>query len=137
MSPHREDAWDPTYSVGHPELDRQHHELLAIINELDRHPGERREDTADYLRRLACYAIEHFRYEEGLLRVAGVEDMDAHMQEHEQYKQKVEDFVRRYASGAANLPKDIRRFLRSWFVEHIINSDRRHIAALRTLAIGR
>ena len=61
--------WDPSFSVGVATLDKQHRQIVDMINLLlsDLDATVRSETISDLLTKLTTYASNHFKTEERLL----------------------------------------------------------------------
>lgn len=121
--------WLPEYSVGHPTLDRQHHHLLDLLNDLADCAGQSGSGADsrfhEILNDLAVYAREHFVTEENLLRQYHYDDLAAQQEEHATYEAQLTDIVTDAAFG--KLEKGLLlHFLKSWWLEHILVSDMRY-----------
>ncbi|AMK11383.1 bacteriohemerythrin [Pseudodesulfovibrio indicus] len=116
--------WDETMSVGLDELDEQHMELIALINEafeaIQRSDESRLMELVDHMRE---YAEVHFETEESVMRSCGFPELDAHREMHGQFAEKAEDF-RRTMRSRTNLT-EIFIFLSRWLTNHIMVEDRK------------
>jgi len=131
-------AWEDRYSVGDPEMDRQHRHLLALCNTLAdcSISTEEGSDTAfhDILNELANYARTHFANEEKLLADTGYPDLTAHCDDHCSYESDLADFL--FSACVSQPDKSaVHRFVLGWWLKHILQNDmayRDHLLA-RTL----
>lgn len=120
--------WRDEFLVGFDEIDNQHHELLAHINQLalmvSREDSSGIEETMQFL---ADYVHFHFDCEEKIMRDVNYPLMNEHLREHEKL---VEQFLRLKAeitSGAHDklyLSFQIQLFLFDWFANHTTKTDR-------------
>lgn len=125
--------WSPELSVGVAELDEQHKQLLAMLNDLHAALLERRgrEVVADIVERLKNYIRRHFTREEALLERLGYPDLSAHRAEHNQFIERTLDFDMACNDGGVVSPMEIQGFLRRWLVDHIRGTDKRYAAFLK------
>ena len=131
-------AWEDRYSVGDPEMDRQHRHLLALCNTLAdcAISTEEGSDTTfhDILNELANYARTHFANEEKLLADTGYPDLTAHCDDHCSYESDLADFL--FSACVSQPDKSaVHRFVLGWWLKHILQNDmayRDHLLA-RTL----
>ena len=119
-------VWSEDYSVGHPGMDAQHRKLLALCVEAER--------CADYddprghevfhlvLNDLFRYADSHFAAEERLLAATGFPELQAHKDEHEMWLEHLADLLVTSLDTPPDIPR-LRRFLRSWWRQHILGTD--------------
>jgi hemerythrin-like metal-binding protein/PAS domain S-box-containing protein len=115
--------WSERYSVGVDILDEQHRRLLRLCARAAR-ILEAPEAGAlpDILEEMRQYAAEHFLTEERLLAEAGYDAVDAQTQEHQAYMTGLADLMLSAAAGALE-PAAVHRFLLSWWLSHILESD--------------
>ena len=84
-------AWTDDLSVGIEEIDRQHKELVNILNELHEAITQRRASSAcvAILDELIEYTRVHFTVEESLFRILGYPGYGPHHQEHEKLIEQI------------------------------------------------
>jgi hemerythrin len=118
--------WEEDFSVGVAAMDKQHKQLIAIINELDEAiANHNNSDTVrTILPRLAHYAETHFAAEETLMYEAGFGELVYHQELHQKLTQKVQEYIKQYLCG--NVPGiiDMANFLISWLRNHIEGEDK-------------
>ena len=119
--------WNEAWSVGEPHLDEQHKRLIELINRLD--GGTPVPIVLDELR---SYVDEHFRDEEAMLEDADYPDLAAHKQQHTAFEEWLEASRQACRSGevAGLLSDNIRSYLKTWLVNHILVSDKAYSAHL-------
>ena len=107
-------AWDPTLSVGVAEMDRQHQRLIKIINDLHKAMKARRgsEAIGAAIEELVAYVRDHFSNEEALMADHDYPELDAHMNKHNEFVSKINDFQMGFNSGKSTLTIDIMTFLK-------------------------
>lgn len=83
--------WSDDLSIGMPELDRQHQQLVALIKDMNLAIVDRMElaEVRGRLQRLFDYAMEEFSSEDTLLRQLDYPHAEQHAREH---KGIIEDF---------------------------------------------
>lgn len=127
--------WKNEYALGINEIDVQHQKMLAIIDKLynifDQKKYENQEELNKIIQELTDYAVYHFQTEEHYFDLFGYQDKTAHVQIHNQYREKIEAWRQRY-----NETKDkavffeISNFLHDWWIWHINNTDRDYVPFL-------
>lgn len=119
--------WGPQYAVGHPEIDAQHEQLVAIINRLhdEMGKGRGREAMARVVHELDDYTRTHFAAEEVLMERHGYPDMAAHKEQHLDFIGALFDMVCKVESGKGSVSLDALKYLRGWLIGHIGSVDRR------------
>lgn len=120
--------WKPEYSLGVNEIDEQHKNVVAKFAEV-REIIEARNNwsTIDYaLMDLSQIARRNFEFEEALMRLFGIPEVETHKKLHEHFFAKmaeIESSSLRGVTVAALLQS-----LYEWFVDHITVADRRDYA---------
>lgn len=118
--------WEDRYSVGDPEMDRQHSHLLALCNNLADCAAstDLDSDTAfhDILNELAVYARTHFASEEKLLADTGYPDLTSHCDDHGSYESDLANFL--FTACVSQPDKSaVHRFVLGWWLKHILQND--------------
>ena len=116
-------------SVGSVELDYQHRHLVEIINEvyiafID---GNKKEVIGPILDKLSEYVLYHFIMEETYFEMFDFYDKEAHVMEHNKFRQMVADFNAGYKSNNTNLTEDLMHFLKDWLHDHVLCSDQKYV----------
>ncbi|GAB4422012.1 MAG: hypothetical protein OHK0011_00340 [Turneriella sp.] len=123
--------WRPEYTVGVPEIDRQHKYLFDLGEQLAR-AAEAGKNTAylgGILKALALYANEHFAYEEKVMERAGYEHLEYHRSMHEFMRTRLTLLQAQLARGLLSYD-ELLEFMETWLTEHIIMEDMRYIPAV-------
>lgn len=83
--------WTEDLAVGHPEIDRQHRELITRFNNfLDAcHQRKGKESLLELLGFLDSYVDEHFRQEERLMEQHAYPELPAHRAQHEEFRRRL------------------------------------------------
>lgn len=118
--------WIESMSIGVPEIDRQHKELLELVNktwETAQKPGAETE-AGIVLRRLCDYVIEHFAAEEALMDPEAYAHYDRHVQEHIEGSMKALDFLEAYSEGHHVRLEEFLEFAVAWVKHHIQETDK-------------
>lgn len=121
--------WTEKMSVGVPELDADHKELVRVINQL----GESSEDAdrggavRQCLFALLRYAEYHFAREEKVLAACHYPEAREHKLEHRDFVARVNQMHRRYdespEEAATVVNSELLAFLRDWLNHHILIED--------------
>jgi hemerythrin len=118
-------TWSDNMSIGVPEVDEQHKQLLLLVNDTEAAvaAGASREDAAKALQRLCDYVVEHFATEEALMDPDGYPEYDKHMSEHMECTNLALDFLQ-----GLNEDKDVSLpeflvFAQNWIQDHILGTD--------------
>jgi hemerythrin len=118
-------VWSPFYSVNNPEMDDEHKQIIAMINDMysaldDNNPHA---TILGLLDRLYQYTQTHFRHEENLMQECGYPHLEEHKLLHELLQQKTVILRRDYQESAA---PELLRFLKEWWVNHIQGEDKKY-----------
>lgn len=119
-------AWtDDKFSVGNPQIDDQHKQLIKHINRLialQKQRGNKKQQVK-ILTDLENYIEQHLVFEEALLRERGYPAHEEHAQLHSQYMIEVEMWGLMVENEDPNLLKKMCSFLNLWLTEHILGED--------------
>ena len=129
-------TWSDECSVGIPELDAQHRQLLEVLAELVKsaESGESAAFAPVALERLHQYGTRHLLREEMVLRIRGYPHYVEHKAEHDVYREK-------FAALQANLARRdlairVVNFLTEWWKSHIMISDQEYARYFRGRSKG-
>ncbi len=122
--------WSADYSVGDEEIDRQHRQLIVVINRL----GELLRGGVDadgatarqIFDMLADYVTSHFAYEEQRMVDAGypLDKVEAHRGEHRRILKSLQRFEMQLDEGDAQAMAELLPFLYGdWLTNHICAVD--------------
>ena len=122
--------WRSEYSIGIPEIDQQHRQLLECIARLEGAADARQRELAVYfvLEQLNDYVRVHFAVEEIVMRLFDYPGLEAHAAEHRAFAARLQEIEK--SELVNDIHAEARRFLRDWLVNHIQVSDRRYAAFL-------
>ena len=130
--------WDERLSTGIPEIDQQHRELAAMVNDLHDGVIGRQDETAS--RRLLGVFIaatgHHFQTEERYMRSYAFGGYDRHKSEHDALMAKAHELESRIDAGEAKLTRDVVMFLRNWLHGHILGEDMTYAVFLARQGVG-
>lgn len=125
--------WSSDLETGVRAIDRQHEELIGMLNELDAaHAGGCPQSVLDdVLQRLGTYVIFHFGTEEALM--AGLPHNEAHARQHRHehagFIDKLTGLRAQAADNGRQTMEALIDYLNEWLYQHILKSDR-ELAAL-------
>jgi hemerythrin len=124
-------AWNASFSVGHPEIDRQHRELLNLMNEMERLlaslPGDyNRLRRLDILERLLDFAARHDRLELQVMREYGCDDDTSHQhwRSHKVFDSSLYSLYRQLLARELVLDSSILATIRHKFFNHVLMEDK-------------
>lgn len=122
--------WKPSFSVGDTKMDRQHMELVKLINQL---AGNDKVDVREVLERLRGYVNVHFRDEEAMLTRVGFPDLDKQKSEHGSFETWLDEQLETYRNGGGSdtIRERIQNYLRTWWIKHILFSDKAYASYIK------
>jgi len=120
-------AWsDEEFGVNVAEIDEQHKQLIAIINEL--HDSMLEKKSGDIMEglfeRLLRYVAVHFETEERLMETYDYPGFEAHKVQHDELAARVRSMREDQRQGRIVVSLDVMNFLKDWLVRHIKGTDR-------------
>jgi hemerythrin len=120
--------WTDTLSTGVNEMDAQHKQLIAMINELYDALREARskEVLAGVLSRLHQYTKTHFKAEEAFMQRTSYPGLADQQREHQAFIDRIASAEEEYNSGRSSLGGELLNFLRDWLKHHIIELDKKY-----------
>jgi hemerythrin-like metal-binding protein len=125
--------WKERYSIHYKEVDAQHKRLLDVLNHLldliecKRPPDE----ITGIFHRLCAYALDHFALEEHYLAGCAYPGLDQQKGEHTYFVQRVLEFNDRYDPSDPALLVETFKFLKDWYLGHILRSDMDYVPWVR------
>ncbi|MCR6631604.1 MAG: methyl-accepting chemotaxis protein [Magnetospirillum sp.] len=116
---------DESLSVGVPDLDSDHQNLLRLIDRLS--GAQSHKQVTLLAAEVADHMHLHFRREEDMLEAYGWPGLAAHRDEHRQFEGRLADFLTTLTpDNAARFAQDLRETLATWFTGHVAGSDMRY-----------
>ncbi len=117
-------TWDANFSVGVPAMDADHRVLLGLLgrSQLAIAHGDN-SACKELLEQLHEYSKSHLRREEAVMAASVYPGLANHRQVHRLLLNKVEKMRRQLQLGELSID-DVVRFLRIWWVDHILGMDR-------------
>ena len=120
--------WKEEYAVGVAEIDRQHKELVRLVNEMHEAmaQGQGKVVLGDVLGKLIDYTRKHFAMEEGLMQKHGYPDFPDHKDKHDKMTAKVLALQSDFKAGKFQLTFEVSQFLKDWLNKHILGTDKKY-----------
>lgn len=125
--------WDSSLQLGIGQIDDQHKQLVAMINDLHRAMKRRQtlEIMGGILERLVNYTVYHFGNEEKLFQKHGYPEYEQHKKIHETLVGKVIEFKSKIDRGDSTISMELMDFLKDWLVNHIKGTDKKYVPFLQ------
>ena len=118
--------WGDEYSVRVDEIDRQHQQIISIINTVFHlvKEGSSEDKFENVLVGLKSYTESHFNFEEEIMQVAGYPQIEEHKRLHQAMVEKTRTLSNwKYWSAKDSAPMEALQFLKEWWVGHIRGTD--------------
>lgn len=121
-------VWKDSFNIGVERIDEQHRILFEVMNRLyvSMASGEPEPLVVNALNDLRFYAGQHFHDEEGILARAGFPAIETQRAQHGFFTAQLEAFDVRKPTA-----RDALTFLKDWFLQHVLGTDRRFEEWLR------
>lgn len=119
-------TWDENLSVGIAELDSDHRDLLAILNDFfsSYYAGQGVVALDGILAKLIEHSKHHFDKEESLLEEHGYPSLSQHVNEHRKLIGQMERLEKSLRTETTpSLSNDTLKFLDGWLTDHIMGTD--------------
>lgn len=117
--------WCEGYSVGDAEIDQQHKDLFSLIDRLKDKNMDASAMSVTF-QKLDYYVNEHFKDEEAILKACNYDDLDAHIRQHDEFREWFEMIKSNFSSGDEEnhvIGGNLHDFLHEWLLSHILNAD--------------
>jgi hemerythrin len=120
--------WNESFSVGIRKIDKQHQELINIMNFLveNEDASGHSDPIASVLDRMTKYAHLHFETEEALMLEYEYPEYETHQADHTQFKMKTAQFCLDALRRKETLPDEVISYLRHWLTHHILRTDMKY-----------
>jgi hemerythrin len=130
--------WNQTYSVKVKRFDDDHQQLFAIINELyDGMMAKRGQEALQgVLAKLLAYTEEHFAGEEAVMRSAAYPQLQAQIDQHRAFANKIKEVAAQYKAGTIGISAELLNFLSDWLKKHIVGVDKQYSDYLNAKGIA-
>lgn len=119
--------WQARYEIGIDFVDRQHKQLVDIINRLhdSMESGATDRVLDGIFADLEVYAETHFRDEERFLEQNGYPDLARHQVGHRQFIDRIHEMRSRFMANDM-VANQVLIYLKNWLTLHILGTDRQY-----------
>lgn len=134
--------WDKHFETGLEEVDRQHHKLVDLINHfgnlLAQLQGVTFDDIEVVFQELAEYAKYHFKEEEEMMQLVGLDTryVSHHTQLHINFLQELTRMRDGVSPRKPDAAKPLLKFLTYWLAFHILGTDQSMARQVRAIQGG-
>ncbi len=124
--------WNDSYSVGVPEIDKQHRKLFLLVDDVfaaSKDPYKSKDDVGQIVDELVSYVEYHFACEQKYL--LNHPEFAAHRATHAGFVLEVIRFVKKVQTTDEDaLVLELLKYLIDWLQEHILETDREYFQYL-------
>lgn len=115
--------------LGIKTIDLQHQKFFQLLVELRLYNQSKEDNLAIYniIEEFTEYTIYHFNAEEKIMSKINFPDIDEHLQQHEMFIKKIDNFKTAYEYQSRMLSEQILFFLQKWFLVHIQEYDAKYV----------
>ncbi|MDH3236289.1 MAG: bacteriohemerythrin [Alphaproteobacteria bacterium] len=121
--------WKQEFSVGIDDVDHEHQEMVALINELYGRLKEgevTKESVSGFLGEIHAKISAHFALEEHIMQQARYDRFVEHKADHDQLLDDIGDIMERYEADRYFKYEDVlSEHLHDWFTVHFRTHDAR------------
>ncbi len=130
-------TWDASMETGDPHMDRQHREIIELVDRLDAIGADDAswmQHAREILDRVMDLTVTHFTTEELLMVQVGYPDeaQERMLQQHRDFKAYARLRVLEFRVGDRSVLALLPGFLRMWLVEHEFGLDRELVSWIRS-----
>lgn len=129
-------VWSDEYITGIDIIDEQHQRLFQYFTDIqtciERNDCTRIEELS---RSLLDYVLSHLVFEESLMEKAGYPMFDAHRKVHDNFRQRVNEYLYRITGGIDPLKvaREMRNDVGLWLINHIKHEDQHYVPYVRKI----
>lgn len=127
-------AWNASKELGHGVIDREHREIVELLNRLveilfdrdaddDALPAVRKGQVAAAVDALGRATAAHFASEDAIMQAVDYPGAGEHRRQHAELLAQYEDFAVHFCGPQGGSIALALRFLREWFEYHIEHYD--------------
>lgn len=126
------------YSVKTKSIDQQHSKLIDLINQLHSamKEGKGKEAIGKVINELISYTQVHFSHEESLMSKYSYPGYIKHKSMHDELVKQVLETEKEFKAGKTVISQDVLNFLKKWFVEHIIGTDKLYTNFMKSKGVS-
>lgn len=119
--------WKEEFSVGVPDVDHEHRQLIGLINDLHAtlSSGDSGTSVLDFLAEINAQITAHFALEEKIMRERHYDQYQDHKRDHERLLDEIRDIMDDYEENAFYSDAELSDCLERWFSEHFRTRDAR------------
>jgi len=119
-------AWNPEFEIGIPVLDIQHHKFIDMVSEVQSAILTASKDQlVRFFSFIYDYIINHFKIEELLMIECRYPEIDEHIEEHQEFREKIDYFYENFKKNNTQfIIVNIVDYMKDWIIGHLLSSDK-------------
>ena len=119
-------TWDRAFETGHVEIDRQHRELLALVDGLESAEAESPDTLLRVLEQVMDFTLTHFLLEEALMVEVSYPQLprERMIEQHREFTSYARLRVLEFRKGELVSVLPLQTFLADWLTGHEFGHDR-------------
>jgi len=122
---------------GISQIDEHHLSLVGLLDNINDCLIEDTENSLDRsIAELFNYTVQHFSKEEQQMEDNNYPQKREHTKEHDMFTRQVAQFQQDMIDGKGMLAMEMVRFLKSWLLDHMQNSDRNYYKFMATISLS-
>ncbi|MDY0873213.1 bacteriohemerythrin [Dongia rigui] len=132
--------WNDSLTIGEKEIDDEHSQIMATINDLHRTISSGADGAAvrRSFQRMMEYTRTHFSHEEALMNARQYPELIEHKRAHDGFDRRLNQLHERFQQGHREAGTDLLNLLSSWWMTHISTADTKlaHFLRPRSAALA-
>ena len=120
-------TWSNEYSIGIPDIDREHRQLIELINrQFNKLDGDGSTVTVlEFLKEIHKDMSAHFANEEKIMRERGYDQYEDHKSEHALVLDEIKELMFDFKETSHFDKEVLGEHLKKWFIVHFKTKDAR------------
>ena len=129
--------WKESFCVHIEEIDEQHRQFFEYVNQLHStiQTGEEMKVLNDIFQALSDYVQSHFKTEEEMLRILSYPGLEYQQKQHAYFESEIKALQAKSVEQS-QIAMSTLEFLRDWFLNHIIDEDKKYGHYLDSIKTG-
>jgi hemerythrin-like metal-binding protein len=125
--------WDSKFETGIEKIDKQHKQLVDILNKLYDNVVVDKSGSAvnELLMDLKIYTISHFSVEEKLFKKYKYPEETVHIKLHKKFIDTISEYLFDVESTSLEQGYTLIEFLKNWLLNHILTHDMKYVLYLK------
>ncbi len=118
-------TWDASFETGNELIDRQHRQILELVDQLTEAELESHDEVLRALDAVMDFTLDHFHAEENVMRQVQypAEPTKEMVDEHDEFKSYARLRVLEFRKGEWTAVKPLQDFLADWLTTHEFGLD--------------